>query len=80
MAKRDTTPPPSAANLDSLPDSARIGVDAVAWLFDVSQNTIWRWSKGGLLPKPSKTGPNTTTWSVGQIRASLAAITQNQAA
>ncbi|MFH1494110.1 MAG: helix-turn-helix domain-containing protein [Pseudomonadota bacterium] len=72
--------PPALAGFDTLPASANVRAETVAALFDVSTNTVWRWAKAGLLPKPSKIGANTTVWNVGQLRASLAAITQNKAA
>lgn len=37
--------------------------------FDVSRNTIWRWTKDGKLPKPEKIGENCTRWDFDKIEA-----------
>jgi len=66
-------PPIHAAlqHFDRLPDSASARVPVVAALFSVSVPTIWRWSRDGKLPAPTKRG-GVTLWSVGQLRAALA--------
>ena len=46
-----------------------------AWLSDrdlaqryaVSRITVWRWARGGVIPKPKKLGPNTSRWSAAEI-------------
>jgi hypothetical protein len=55
------------ANFDSLPDSAEVPLPVVAALKSVSQMTVLRHVKQGLLPKPVKVGPS-TRWIVGQLR------------
>lgn len=60
--------PVALAQFDQLPNSARVRVPVVAALYGVSKETIWRWARIGLLPAPSKDGPNTTTWAVGDLR------------
>lgn len=67
----DTAKPdmPSAlAQFDQLPDSASVRLPVVAALNGISAPTVWRWVKAGLLPAPKKLGPNTTVWSVGDLR------------
>jgi len=69
----DGNPPIHAAlqHFDKLPDSASARVPVVAALFSVSVPTIWRWSRDGKLPAPTKRG-GVTLWSVGQLRHALA--------
>lgn len=72
--KQDSKPAPILAALqhfDKLPDSASARVPVVAALFSVSVPTIWRWSRDGKLPAPTKRG-GVTLWSVGQLRQALA--------
>jgi len=66
--------PPALANFDALPDSALVDVATVAVLLGCSRNTVWRKARAGELASPIKTGPNSTRWRVGSIRAHLAAI------
>lgn len=60
--------PQALAKFDELPNSARVRAPVVAALHGVSLATVWRWTKSGLLPAPTKDGPNTTTWAVGDLR------------
>lgn len=60
--------PASLAQFDDLPDSASVRLPVVAALNDISAPTVWRWVKAGRLPAPRKAGPNTTVWSVGELR------------
>ena len=55
------------AQFDKLPDAAQVRAPTVAALHGVSIVTVWRWSKKGLLPAPSKRG-GVTSWSVGALR------------
>jgi predicted DNA-binding transcriptional regulator AlpA len=68
---------PSVADLlrdfDSLPDCAHARVQLVAALYATSVTNIWRWAKAGRIPAPKKLGPQTTAWSVGELRRDLAA-------
>lgn len=60
--------PPALAQFDQLPDSAHVRLPVVAALNGVSAPTVWRWVRAGRLPPPSKRGPNTTVWRVGDLR------------
>lgn len=60
--------PASLAQFDDLPDSASVRLPVVAALNGISAPTVWRWVKAGRLPAPRKAGPNTTVWSVGELR------------
>ncbi len=49
-------------------------VNAVAWRYDTSPSTIWRWSREKRFahlnfPKPIELGPNTTGWSDAELAA-----------
>jgi hypothetical protein len=55
-------------DFDKLPDSAKVPVQVVAAREGVSEVTIWRRARAGLLPAPVKVG-GTTRWIVGQLRA-----------
>lgn len=73
--KRQTEDEPIAAALrhfDDLPESAAVRVHVAAALFGVSVPTVWRWSREGGLPAPSKFG-GATVWRVSDLRAALAA-------
>ena len=37
-------------------------LQALADRWEVCRDTIWRWSKLGLIPQPVKLGPNCTRW------------------
>lgn len=56
---------------DRLPDSAEVRLPVVAALFGVSTATVWRSSKDGRLPEPTRMG-NVTTWNVGRLRRAKA--------
>lgn len=38
-------------------------------MIPVSKSAWWAGVKSGRYPKPKQLGPNTTTWTVGDIRA-----------
>jgi len=40
---------------------------AARWRVNVS--TIWRWSKRGRLPKPTKLGPSVAAWPASAVAA-----------
>lgn len=61
-------------HFDELPASAQVPAKTLATLLDVSTMSIWRMAKDGRLPKPRKLGPNTTRWTVGEVRAALAKL------
>ena len=48
------------------PNVELLSVQDVAICYGVTQNTIWKWSRKGKLPKPAKFG-GTTKWSRRQI-------------
>lgn len=60
--------PAALVQFDSLPDSANVRLPVVAALNGISSASVWRWVKTGRLPAPKKLGPNTTAWSVGDLR------------
>jgi predicted DNA-binding transcriptional regulator AlpA len=60
------------ASFDELPNSAQARLPVVAQINGVSHPTVWRWSRAGILPKPSKRG-GVTSWNVGELRAAMAA-------
>lgn len=59
------------ANFDKLPDSAGARLPVVAALFGIGTATVWRWSRNGTLPKPTRRG-RVTFWPVGALRRVLA--------
>ncbi len=38
-------------------------------LLPVRANTIWRWARLGLFPKPVKLGPQVSAWRLSEIEA-----------
>lgn len=61
-------------HFDSLPDTATVRLPTVCALFGISGPTVWRWSKNGRLPPPTKRG-GVTGWQVGALRRTLAQAT-----
>jgi predicted DNA-binding transcriptional regulator AlpA len=57
---------------DQLPDSANVRLRTVMRLYGISSTTVWRAVKAGHIPKPRKLTSRTTTWSVKDLRNSLA--------
>lgn len=60
-------------HFDELPTSAYVRLPVVRALFGVSASTVWRWSRDGDLPKPTKIS-GTTLWPVGALRERLAQV------
>ena len=58
------------SGFDSLPDSASVRLPVAQALFGVSAPTVWRWSRQGLLPAPTKRG-GVALWTVGELRRSM---------
>lgn len=58
---------------DNLPDAALIQVRPLVNLkiLPFSATTIWRLSRAGKFPRPSKVSPGVTAWRVGDIREYL---------
>ena len=54
MAKQETP-----THFDDLPASAQVPARTLANLLDISEVTVWRWSKIGKRPRPRKLGSNT---------------------
>lgn len=59
------------AQFDDLPTSAYVRLPVLKAMFGVSASTIWRWSRVGWLPRPTKIS-GTTLWRVGELRERLA--------
>ena len=58
------------SGFDSLPDSAGVRLPVTQALFGVSAPTVWRWSRQGLLPAPTKRG-GVALWNVGELRRAM---------
>ena len=66
--------PETLKHFDELPDSAAVDIEIVAALTGAgSRVTVYRWIKNGRLPKGHLAGPNSRRWTVGEIRAAMAA-------
>jgi predicted DNA-binding transcriptional regulator AlpA len=57
---------------DSLPNSARVDVKCVAVLYGMTESTIYRKLKKGLIPQPVR-NDGCTRWRVGDLRQHLQA-------
>ncbi len=55
-------------NLETLPDTALVGVRTVAALLDCSTNSVWRFSKAGNIPAPIHIATKTVRWNLGELR------------
>ena len=71
----------SAANFDTLPDSAFIRESQLVQSpkrpeaqapLPISAPTLWRKVKAGTFPKPIKLSDRVTAWKVGDVRAWIA--------
>ena len=58
-------------NFDELPDAGYVRLEVVASLLCVSHSTVWRWSRSGPLPKPTKIN-GVTLWPIAGLREILA--------
>ena len=70
MANPDATRQ-ALGQFDSLPDSSVVRLPVVMALFGVSRTTVWRSSKSGHLPKPTRFTPGAAVWNVGELRRVL---------
>ena len=43
----------------------------LAAIYGVSRATIWRWSKDGTIPKPTKIGANTSRWDGAELALTM---------
>lgn len=48
-------------------DALYIPVDQVAARFSVSIDTIWRWCRKGIFPKPYHPGGSAARWKIAEI-------------
>jgi prophage regulatory protein len=46
-----------------------VSVRFLSKYFEVTEKTIWSWSRSGRLPPPVKVGPNCTRWDFEKISA-----------
>lgn len=72
------TIPLGVTNFDDLPPAALIDARAFAVLLGCSVNTIWRRSAAGTIPKPFRVSPQQTRWRVGDVRKTLASLTNQE--
>jgi predicted DNA-binding transcriptional regulator AlpA len=56
---------------DTLPDSAGVRLPVVCALYGISDATVWRHVRLGILPAPRKLSVRVTTWRVGDLREAL---------
>lgn len=49
------------------PATLYLDVGQVAERYGVSTDTIWRWKRHGVFPKPVKIGPGTTRWRMSDL-------------
>ena len=59
-------------NFDSHPAAANVAVGVVALLYGITPATVWKKVKAKEMPAPRKFGPQTTRWSVGELREDMA--------
>ena len=71
VGREDAKLPKQFRNIDDLPDASLLALPSVAQLLGISSNTIWRWSRSGLL-KPIRIG-STTRWQLGELRSMIRA-------
>lgn len=41
---------------------------ALSKTLDISESTLWRWRKAGLIPKPMNLGPRIVGWRIDDIQ------------
>ena len=58
-------------SFDDLRNTTMVNARTMSLRLDAHEDTIWRWSRTGILPKPIKVGENTTRWNVGEVKAAL---------
>lgn len=68
--------PPRKRNQESSADLPTTGyvreAQLIPEIIPVSSATLWRWSKNGRFPKPTRLGPRVTGWRVEDVRRWLA--------
>lgn len=57
-------------DFDHLPDSAYVRLPVVTALLAVSPATVWRWTREGRLPRPTRIS-GVTLWNAGELRSKL---------
>jgi predicted DNA-binding transcriptional regulator AlpA len=70
-SERQAAALPVAAQFDSLPDDAYLGVRHVAALLNCSTSTVWRASTAGRIPAPLNITDGVVRWRVGTLRRAL---------
>ena len=65
--------PPVFPDLKTMSDSGFIRLPQVKFLYGVSSASVWRFCRNGKIPAPVKLSERVTAWSVGAIKADLAA-------
>lgn len=73
-----TNPPPAFKHFDQLPNSAFVGIDTVCWLLDCSAAMVWKMARENRWPKPTKIGVQLRGWNVGEVRAAMLAMREQQ--
>ena len=60
-----------AIDIAALPDTARVRLPTVLATFAISESTVTRWVRAGLLPAPTKLG-NVISWRALDLKQVLA--------
>lgn len=69
--KQKSDIPSALTNFHDLADDAYVRLPTVTGLLGVSDGSVWRYAKKGIIPAPVKIGPRCTAWNVGELRAAL---------
>lgn len=59
--------------MDSEKNEPWVNAAKLAEHFSVSQVTIWRWAKEGIIPKPRNLSPGTSRWKISDVENALCA-------
>jgi predicted DNA-binding transcriptional regulator AlpA len=73
-ASRASKKATAVAIFAAAPDDGFVKTSTLEALFACSRTTVWRHIKNGVIPQPVHVGTKSRLWSVGQIRAALAAL------
>ncbi len=58
---------PLAGSFGLTPESVFVRDHQLGAILSVSADTVWRWSRTGVIPKPHVIGPNATRWNLGEV-------------
>lgn len=58
---------PLAGCFGLTPESVFVRDHQLAGVLSVSPETVWRWSRTGVIPQPHIIGPNATRWWLGEV-------------